>query len=70
MKKILLQLFLLILPTICYSANPTSIAAIVGEEMISTIDVYNRINLTMVTFGMEKNQANADKLLPQILQQL
>lgn len=51
-------------------ATPVKVVAVVGDQVISSLDLQDRVYLIMVTTGIPDTSENRAKLTPQILRQL
>lgn len=61
---------LLAAPAVLADAGAVKVAAVVGDQAISSVDVQDRINLVMVTTGIPDTMENRARIAPQILRQL
>jgi peptidyl-prolyl cis-trans isomerase SurA len=54
------------------SANAATlqIVAVVNNDVITTYDFYNRVNMALVNAGLEKSQDNFQKVAPIVMQEL
>jgi len=70
MKKILLILSFLIITTYSARADIERIIAIVNNDVITSYDFYNRVDLVLRNSGLENNKENIDKVSNISLQEL
>lgn len=70
MNKFCLSLFSLFCCASAFAADSLDIAAIVNNQVISTLDLNQRVAIVMNTTGIPDTPENRSRLVPQILRQL
>ena len=70
MKKIILSIVFTTMTLSSVNAETLQIVAVVNNDIITSYDFYNRVNMALVNTGLKKNQENFQKVAPIIIQGL
>ncbi len=68
MQKILLFIIIILTATSSYARQGAKIAVIIGDNIVSNIDVEDRLKLTLSSSGIDPQKSDRGKFIPQVIQ--
>lgn len=70
MKKVILTLIFAVMTITSVNAMTLQIIAVVNDDIITSYDFYNRVNMALVNTGLPKNKDSFNKITPIVMQEL